>query len=192
MISKSVLIFCGSARLSFTRALCTRIGDELISLGVSVETVDPRVSLLPFAETRSKKASGEPVDVEVERLSRAAHQASAFVFATPIYHNGPSGILKNMLDLLQATHFMHKPVGLVSHGGNRTTQAVEQMRIWARGMGAHAIITQICTAPDDYDQAADNPNIANPAMVSRIVRFARELLLLTDAMGSVHEKLRLL
>jgi NAD(P)H-dependent FMN reductase len=86
------------------------------------------------------------------------------------------------LDHLTIRCFHLKPVGLVSHGGNRNTQAVDHLRIVVRGLLGVAIPTQVCTADKDYDEAAQDYSISNSAIAQRIDRFVGELLMFAQQM----------
>ncbi len=72
--------------------------------------------------------------------------------SSPVYHNSYSGVLKNTLDHLDIPHFRNKAVGLVSHGGDGSTQPVDHLRVVVRGLNGIATPTNVCTRKDDYGQ----------------------------------------
>jgi azobenzene reductase len=115
----------------------------------------------------------EDVDGPAARLVAAVRQADAVVLASPIYHNSFSGHLKVALDHLGMDDVGGRAVGLVSHGGARSTQAVDQLRIVVRSLHGVAVNTQLCTDEADF---GDGPRLIDPAAVDRAGRLADELL----------------
>lgn len=71
--------------------------------------------------------------------------ADGVVLCTPEYHNAMSGALKNSLDYLSSSEFVHKPVALlaVAGGGKGGINALNSMRTVARGVYANAIPKQV-------------------------------------------------
>jgi FMN reductase len=185
-----VLLLIGSLRRpSYTAGLCGSIADALARNGCAPTLFDPRRDGLPMADSAYHKDPTKHPDPGVRKLVDAAGACDALVLATPVYHNGPSGVLKNLLDHLAFDQFAYKPVGLVSHGGNRTTQAVEQMRLWTRGLLGHATAVQVCTAREDFKDAGQeagqdaDPRVDAPAMEQRIARFVAELSVMIQVMA---------
>jgi len=175
-VSPEVLLIAGSVRFpSHTRALVTAIADRLTVEGATPRIWDLGARPLPIADPKYHRNPEDHPSTEVRALVSAAEVADALVLATPVYHNGPAGVLKNALDHLLIRHFMLKPVGLVSHGGGRTTQAVEQLRIITRGLHGYAIVTQICTNDHDYETENDKFKLKSKMTVRRVNRFSREL-----------------
>ncbi|WP_372096393.1 NADPH-dependent FMN reductase [Tistrella mobilis] len=171
-------------RPSHTHGLCRGIADRLQAAGLAPVVFDMRDTPLPMADPAWHHQPADHPDPQVKQLVAAADAAAAIVLASPIYHNGPSGVLKNALDLMAIPQFAYKPVGLVSHGGARTTQAVEQMRIWTRGLLGHAIATQVCSDGRDFTPAADggDPVPGADHLVQRMDRFVRELVVMAQVM----------
>jgi FMN reductase len=180
-----VLLLTGSLRRpSYTAGLARGIADALTRHGCAPTLFDPRADGLPMADPAYHKDPTQHPDPGVQRLVTAANAADALVLATPVYHNGPSGVLKNLLDHLAFDQFAYKPVGLASHGGNRTTQAVEQMRLWTRGLLGHATAVQVCTAREDFAEPGDeDPQVTGAAMTQRIDRFALEMSVMIQVMA---------
>lgn len=177
-----ILILSGSPRQpSYTRSLSNAIADELARLGADVLLWDAHDHPLPLADPAYHHTASTHPDPEVVDLDARAQAADAFVLATPIYHNSYSGVLKNALDLLNIRpHFSMKPVGLVSHGGDRSPQGVDHLRIVARGLNAITIPTQVCTRRSDFEAAPDGRHrIGDAAIADRIVRFSSELIALS-------------
>ena len=172
-----VLVFTGSVRVpSYTRALSREVGRVLTSTGADVAYWDVRESVLPIADPKYHKSASEHPDSWVVKLDSEARIADAFVLATPVYHNSYSGVLKNALDLLNIDpHFRSKPVGLISHGGDRSPQAVDHLRIVVRGLNAIATPTQVCTQHADFKTRGHDYELVNKEILQRIRRFSEEL-----------------
>ena len=163
---------------SYTRALTEQVEMALVAVGSSALIWDVSERPLPVADPRFHDDPGMHTNGEVRALAECATEADAFVLCTPIYHNSYSGVLKNALDLLSIPHFRYKPVGLCSHGGNRSTQAVDQLRIVVRGLAGVAIPAQVCTAAEDYGDVAPGAyELCSRAILARIAKLALELTL---------------
>lgn len=114
-------------------------------------------------------------DTKTSEYLNLIHEADAFVWVTPIYHNSFSGILKNALDW---AHFFKpdKVVGMASNGGGRSAVAVDQLLIVARSQHMIASPERVCTDETDYDEQL---NIVDEKIISRIEGFNDELIKLT-------------
>jgi azobenzene reductase len=112
--------------------------------------------------------NGEPEQAElpqIQQLRKLVKEADAVILTSPEYHSGMSGALKNALDFLGSDHFAHKPVALlaVAGGGKGGINALNNMRIFARGLYANAIPKQVVLDPHcfDYEQATLNDQSAD-------------------------------
>lgn len=126
---------------------------------------------MPIADPEYHKDQDNYPNETVKEFAHLASKVNEFIFATPIYHNSYSGVLKNALDHLARVHFTDKPIGLISHGGNRTPQAIDHLRIVARGLNGVCIPTQVCTSSDDFKEM----EIKNEKIIGRIDRFTDEM-----------------
>lgn len=90
---------------------------------------------------------------QIIKLRRTIKEADAIVLTTPEYHSGMSGALKNALDFLGSEHFSNKPVALlaVAGGGKGGINALNNMRIVARGLYANAIPRQLVLDPHCFN-----------------------------------------
>lgn len=187
----SAFLLAGSIKIpSYTHALVAAIAARLAATeGTATQIWDLRTRPLPIADPTYHQNPEDHPNQDVRAFVAAVDSANAIVLATPIYHNGVSGVLKNALDQLAIRHFYLKPVGLASHGGSRTTQAVEQLRIITRGMMGYAIATQVCTAREDYAPAESREGIAltASALVERVDLFCRELDVMARVMKYARE-----
>lgn len=182
----AALILNGSAsQNSHTSALSQSILDSLSRRRVHAKTISLVSTPLPFADPAFHRNPIDHPDSRVKQLVEQADRTHIFVLLTPIYHNSYSALLKNSLDHLAIKQFAGKIVGLGSHGGNRSTQAVDHLRIVSRGLNAIAIPTQVCTDDSDYRPIDGGYVVYSETILERIERFADELTALCAAVGRV-------
>jgi NAD(P)H-dependent FMN reductase len=180
-----VTVICGSPRqVSYTRGLGRCIVGALEARGAAVELLDLRHHALPPMDPRLRREREAHPDPAVGRLFSMAGAADGFVFASPVYHNSYSGVLKNALDYLRIPDLRYKPVGLASHGG-ASPQAVDHLRQVVRGLNGVAIPTQVCTKEADFaghNPPADHHELTDPDILARVERFAHELVRFAGAL----------
>src|SRR2546421_3316487 len=173
-----VLLLAGSAeRLSYTRANLETTARLLQERRACTDLWDLHGHPLPvfdpiyYADPHANEAEA------VRRLAWLADQADAFVWASPVYHNSFSGVLKNALDSLTIQQFRNKPVALISTGNNDRTgvQPCDQLRIVVRGLLAIAIPAQVVTVPSDFQRLRDRYILINEAIHQRFVHMVDEL-----------------
>ncbi|MDA0167665.1 NAD(P)H-dependent oxidoreductase [Solirubrobacter taibaiensis] len=172
-----IMLVCGSVRRpSHTRALTAQIEQSLSRYAVVTTDWDLRERPLPIADPAHHDDPLLHPDQEVRDFVTAATLSDAFVLASPDYHNSFSGVLKNALDHLAIEQLQYKPVALAGHGGNRSSQAVDQLRIVVRGLHGVAIPAQVCTQVSDYRLLErDAYQVYAEDVLHRIERSAAEL-----------------
>ncbi|MBU8880112.1 NAD(P)H-dependent oxidoreductase [Bacillus sp. FJAT-29790] len=91
----------------------------------------------------------------IKELRKQIAVSDGIILASPEYHSGMSGSLKNALDFLSSEQFAHKPVGLlvVAGGGKGGMNALNNMRIVGRGVYANVIPRQLVLDPQCFDYA---------------------------------------
>lgn len=110
------------------------------ALGAEVEILDLRQMDLPFCNG-DNDYSDYP---DVEKLRTQVKSADGLILATPEYHGGVSGVLKNALDLMSFEHLSDKVTGLISVlGGQSNSNALNDLRLIARWVHAWVIPEQI-------------------------------------------------
>lgn len=110
------------------------------AMGASVELLDLRTLKLPFCDG----GDDYPGYPDVERLQETVKQADGLILATPEYHGGVSGVLKNALDLMSFEHLSDKVTGLISVlGGQSNSNALNDLRLIMRWVHAWVIPEQI-------------------------------------------------
>ncbi len=182
--SLQILILSGSVRRpSHTFALSRFVEGALSERGARVVLWDFREAPLPITDPAYHADPRRHPDPVVQRLAETADACDGFIWASPVYHNSYSGVLKNALDTLTIPHFSYKPVGLMGHGGDRTTQAVDHLRIVVRGLLGVALTTNVCTTAEDYQNAGEGEEegegegyaLASEPIKERVGHFADEL-----------------
>lgn len=185
-MADKILVLPGSIRNgSYTVALANAVTQRLIARGADVTSWN--LAELPLSDPEYHANPSLDPRPAVHRFVEAADETDAFVLASPVYHNSYSGVLKNALDILAIPQFQYKAVGLLGHGGLRTTQAVDHLRIVARGLLAVALPTQVCTSRTDFVQqeGSERWEISAPDIQERIERFVNELLIFSTTLSAL-------
>ena len=136
---------CGSLREgSYTRmalAVALRGAEER---GAETQLIDLRKYKLVFCD--GGDSSEEPKDVS--RLREEVKRAHGVILATPEYHGGYSGVLKNALDLMGFDEFEGKMIGLlgVSGGSMGASGALSSLRSVGRALHAWVVPEQVAIA----------------------------------------------
>jgi FMN reductase len=106
---------CGSIRQgSYTRMALALRGVE--EAGAQTELIDLRDYRVIFCDGKDDE-SLYPEDVF--KLREAVRRVQGIILATPEYHGGYSGVLKNALDLMGFEEFEGKMLALVGVSGGR-------------------------------------------------------------------------
>lgn len=176
---KVVLLSGSSQKHSHTLALAKTIAAELINNGAESEVIDIVELGLPAPDTNFHKNPEDHPDQKVRDLAAKVNQADAIILLSPVYHNSYSGTLKTALDHLAIKNFMGKPMAFGSHGGNRTTQPIDQLRIVARGLNAIGLPSQVCTTEEDYIEADDGYELVAEDIKERIEGIAASIVEVT-------------
>jgi NAD(P)H-dependent FMN reductase len=128
-----------------------------------VEVLDLRDWPLPmFQETRATIASGYSTPV-VRRWNEVIASGDAYLFVTPEYNHSISGVLKNAIDNVFASHaFRNKPAGSVGYsggiiGGARAVEHLAAIAIEAElaPLRNSVLLAQVHRAFDDVGQPVD-------------------------------------
>lgn len=143
------------------------------SSGCRAEIFDLRSNPLPFCNGDNSDA--RPDCPGVAKLRKAVVSADALILATPEYHGGMSGVLKNTLDLLEIEHLDGKVVGAISVlGGPSNCNALNDVRRVMRWCHAWVIPEQI--AIGHAKDALAGRQIDSPDLLARFREFVRSLL----------------
>ncbi len=166
----NILLLVGSGdQNSHSLHLGQAIETELKKHGATTELINLVEYNLPLYNRQVER--DEAHDDKTRAFLEQSRAADGFVWITPIYHNSFSAILKNALDW-QHPKFPDKVVGMASHGGHRSAQAVDQLMMVARAQHGIAARIRVCTQDSDYDE---NMHVSEPIIKSRIADFAAEM-----------------
>ncbi|MFE2931973.1 MULTISPECIES: NADPH-dependent FMN reductase [unclassified Streptomyces] len=165
-----ILIIQGSLGTpSRTAALAEEAARRLTLDGHRARIFDLRVHDLPWAVPQGEGAPSQRPAPALRKLLAAATAADAFVWASPVYHNSYSGVLKCALDHLTAREFRGKPVALCGDGGRRgSEQPLEHLRTVARSLHAVATSTVVTTRTDDFVLDGGRYVLADKETVHRV------------------------
>ncbi len=140
-------------------------------LGASVQLLDLREMHLPFCHG-GDDYSGYP---DVARLQQTVKAADGLVLATPEYHGGVSGVLKNSLDLMSFDELSDKVVGLISIlGGQSNSNALNDLRIIIRWVHGWVIPEQIAIGRA-WSAFGEDGKILDEKLSERFDQFAQSL-----------------
>lgn len=172
-----ILSIVGSPRRnSRVKAGIEAVHDVLVGRGVDSYVWNLGQHPLPFMDPDTRGNAG-PDDSALARFLRLAREADGYVLGSPIYHNSYSGWLKNAIDHLSGRDLGGKAFGLTSHGGHRSLQAVDHLRIVVRSVQGIAIPTQLCTDEEDFTLDEEGEiHLSDPPILERVARFSEELL----------------
>lgn len=161
-----IAIIAGSNRKnSSSTRMCHFIGERLKSQGHSVDLWNLHEKPLPFYDPDE-----ETVSRAAAELGTVVADADAVVLASPEYHGGVSGVLKNALDHLDTEHFDGKMVLSVSSAGGAVgVSTLQQLQTIVRNV--HGV-----NCPDwisiggDQRRFDDRGEPAHPAVRARVER----------------------
>ncbi|MEL7084144.1 MAG: NAD(P)H-dependent oxidoreductase [Cyanobacteria bacterium J06597_1] len=148
--------------------------------GADVEILDLRQMELPFC-----KSGGEDEHPGVIQLRQAFMEADGAILATPEYHGGPSGVLKNALDLMSFEQLDGKVFGTISVlGGVSNSNALNQLRHHIRWVHGWSIPEQIAVG-QAWQAFDENGAIADEKLQQRFDKFARSLVSTTATLRGI-------
>src|SRR6266516_2187865 len=113
---------------------------------------------------------------DVFRLREDVRAAQGIILATPEYHGGYSGVLKNALDLMGFEEFEGKMLGLVgvSGGGMGAFGAMNNLR--AVGRALHAwVIPEQASIPEAYKVFDESGTLKDSALEKRLKEVGRQV-----------------
>lgn len=131
----------------------TAIAGRFIERTYGFHTLDLSVMDVPMY-TGEEEQANDPV---IKSLRQSVLEADGVLLLSPEYHSAMSGALKNTLDFLGSTQFLHKPVGLIAiaGGGKGGINCLNNMRTVMRGVYANAIPRQLVLDPSTFDYDRD-------------------------------------
>ena len=165
---------CGSLRKgSFTRMALHVALAGAKEAGAQTRLLDLSEYHLIFCDGKEDE-SGYPKDVFT--LREEVRAAQGIILATPEYHGGYSGVLKNALDLMGFEEFEGKMLGLVgvSGGGMGAFGAMNNLR--AVGRALHAwVIPEQASIPEAYKVFDASGTLKDSALEKRLKEVGRQV-----------------
>jgi FMN reductase len=156
---------------SYTQLALRVAAQRLEALGAEVEILDLQQLQLPFCNGGKEYAEFP----DVQRLRDTVLAADGLILATPEYHGGVSGVLKNALDLLSFVELSGKVAGLISVlGGQVNSNALNDLRIILRWVHCHTIIEQIAIG-QAYNAFNGEGKLLDEKLSQRFDQFAQSL-----------------
>lgn len=171
---RALTILGSTSPTSRTRVVARAVSAALSQYGVDNHLFDVKACPLPPFDV-ALRGHDRAVEPNTQALYRLASEAHGLILATPTYHDSYSSSLKNALDFLSDREVAGKPVGLICHGGARTTQPLAHLRVVVRSLGGLAINTQVCTEDSDLRlDGAGRGEVTSAAIAERVARFCEE------------------
>lgn len=176
-VETRILGLCGSLHPdSASRWAMQRVLQACTRYGAVVEELDLAALDLPYC-TGTYELEAYPPEKQpaLRRLRDQIRAADGLLIATPEYHGGLSGVLKNALDHLDPDDTRGKVAGLVAAAGRRGgLQTLGQLRLICRHLLINPVPVQVvinrAIVPPDAEATARDPDVEQ-----RIQGLAREL-----------------
>ena len=164
---------CGSLREgSYTRMALAVALRGAAEHGAETQLIDLRDYQLTFCNG----GGSDDLRPDVLRLCEDVSRAQGVILATPEYHGGYSGVLKNALDLMGFDEFEGKMVGLVgvSAGSTGAFGALSSLRSVGRALHAWVVPEQAAVANVD-DVFDEQGNCNDQAIEKRLKAVGRQV-----------------
>jgi len=141
------------------------------ALGASAQILDLRQMQLPFCHGGDNYLDYP----DVIRLRETVAEADGLILATPEYHGGVSGVLKNALDLMSFDQLSGKVTGLISVlGGQSNSNALNDLRLIMRWVHAWVIPEQIAIG-QSWKAFGEDGKLLDEKLSQRFDQFAQSL-----------------
>ena len=170
----SVVGICGSLRAGSHTRMALRVALEgAQEVGAQTKLIDLRDYGLNFCDGKEDESGYPP---GVGKLRKEVRAAEGIILATPEYHGGSSGVLKNALDLMGFDEFEGKMVGLVGVSGGRmgAVDALNTLRNIGRALHAWVVPEQ-AGIPEAWNVFDEAGNMKNPKLGERVKDVGRQV-----------------
>ena len=170
----SVVGICGSLRGASHTRMALRVALEgAKEVGAQTKLIDLRDYGLNFCDGKEDESGYPP---GVGKLREEVRAAEGIILATPEYHGGFSGVLKNALDLMGFDEFEGKMVGLVGVSGGRmgAVDALNTLRNIGRTLHAWVVPEQ-AGIPEAWNAFDETGKMKNPKLGERVKDVGRQV-----------------
>jgi NAD(P)H-dependent FMN reductase len=139
-----IAIIIGSTRPGRNGEAVARWVHEIASRrsNAAFELVDLKDFNLPHLDELMPAATGQYSQSHTSAWSSKIDPFDAYIFVTPEYNHGPSGVLKNAIDYLYS-EWNNKAAGFVGYGASGGTRAVEHLRLAMGGLQVADVSAQV-------------------------------------------------
>lgn len=156
---------CGSLRKkSYTRLALQVALHGAEEAGAESHLIDLRDYQLVFCDGGD---SGKDLPKDVVRLCEEVKRAQGILLATPEYHGGYSGVLKNALDLMGFDECEGKMIGLIGVAGGSTGAFGALSALRSVGRALHAWVVPEQAAVANVDEVFDDDGKCKDAGIER-------------------------
>lgn len=156
---------------SYTQIALQVAAQRVEALGADVEILDLRQLNLPFCHGGKEY----PEYPDVQRLRDTVSAADGLILATPEYHGGVSGVLKNTLDLMSFDELSDKVTGVLSVlGGQVNSNALNELRLIVRWVHGWVIPEQIAIG-QAWSAFSPEGKLLDEKLSERFDKFAQSL-----------------
>jgi FMN reductase len=164
---------CGSLRkTSYTRMALALALRDAVEAGAKTQLIDLRDYKLVFCDG----GDSDDVSQDVLRLCEEVKRAQGVILATPEYHGGYSGVLKNALDLMGFDEFEGKMIGLVGVSGGSMGAFGALAGLRSVGRALHAWVVPEQAAVANVDEVFDEEgNCKDEAIAKRLKAVGRQV-----------------
>ena len=168
-----VAAICGSIRPgSYTRLALEVALEGAAAAGADTSLIDLGSYELVFCDGKEDE-SGYPSDVS--RLREDVKTAQGIILATPEYHGGYSGVLKNAMDLMGFDEFRGKMIGLVGVSGG-TMGAVNALNsLRTVGRAVHAWVVPLQASVPEAWKVFDGGKLTDNDIANRLRDVGRQV-----------------
>ena len=165
---------CGSIRPgSYTRMALELALRGAAEAGAQTELIDLRDYGIVFCDGNDDETH-YPQDVF--KLRAAVRRAKGIILATPEYHGGYSGVLKNALDLMGFEEFEGKMLGLIGVSGGRLGAFGAMHSLRDVGRALHAwVIPEQASVPEASEVFDEQGHCKNPETEKRLREVGRQV-----------------
>ncbi|GHO70411.1 FMN reductase [Ktedonobacter sp. SOSP1-52] len=154
------------------------------------ELVDLKDFNLPHLDEVMPAATGQYRQPHTSAWSNKIDPFDAYIFVTPEYNHGPSGVLKNAVDYLYK-EWNNKAAGFVGYGANGGTRAVEHLRLMMGGLQVADVSAQVSLSItsdfEDYRTFRPRPHqeASLHAMLDQVIVWGNALKVLRQAPAQI-------
>lgn len=146
-MAKVILINGSMNPNSLGKRLLNMVGKVLEKNGHTLEMICVLETNFPLYNPVSSNTD------KMNQISELIKSADAFVVASPEYHGGYSGALKNLLDYQDGSGFVNKPIALITTSGGIKAgiNSLNSLRLIFRSLHSYVIPQQVAVSEKEIN-----------------------------------------